>query len=59
MTQEREDPDSVTQKRVDPDSGADSGSTGKLNGKKKISLMIHVTIAQILLMLLVIKQKNV
>jgi len=44
----------------DPDDGADSGSsTCKLNGKKKTFLMIHVTITQILLMLLVIKHKNV
>jgi len=44
----------------DPDDGADSGSsTCKLNGKKKTFLMIHVTITQILLMLLVIIHKNV
>ena len=50
----------ITPDRVDPDGGMDSGSSSfKLNGKKKIFLMIHVTITPMLLMLLVIKHKNV
>ena len=46
--------------REEADPVKDSESSAcKLNGNKKIFLMIHVTIAQMLLMLLVIKHKNI
>ena len=52
---ELEEPDP---EEADPMKDSES-SASKLNGKKKNFLMIHVTIAQIFLMLHVMKHKNI
>jgi len=59
-TATRDQKNPVSRDPPDADGGKDSGcSSWNLNGKKKIFLMINVTISQMLLMLLVIKHKNV